>query len=226
MKHEPFNESTEMYLKTVHELAEGEGLVAISALARQLGVSAVSATEMVHRLEEQGYLQHRPYKGIQLTGDGSERAAQVVRSHQLWECFLFSYLKMPWAEVHDHACRLEHATDEAVSDALAVFLGHPSHCPHGNPIPGMNGTAERHSLRALSELTCGQTATIETIFPESGELLTYLDAQGLRPGTVVVLEEIAPFGGPLMLRVGERVQALGEGAARQVFVTLQEGNAQ
>lgn len=220
MKHEPFNESTEMYLKTVHELAEDEGLVAISALARQLGVSAVSATEMVHRLEEQGYLQHQPYKGIQLTGDGSERAAQIVRSHQLWECFLYEYLKMPWADVHDHACRLEHATDGAVSDALESFLGYPSRCPHGNPIPGADGTLERCTLQALSELSAGQEATIEAIFPERGDLLAYVDAQGLHPGTIVFVEGIAPFGGPMMLRSGERVTALGEGAARHIFVSL------
>ena len=219
MKHEPFNESTEMYLKTVRELADGNGLVAISALARQLGVSAVSATEMVHRLQEQGFVEHLPYKGIQLTDVGSERATQVIRSHQLWECFLVDYLQMPWPEVHAHACRLEHATDEAVTEALDAFLGHPQRCPHGNPI--QNGTASPEML-SLSELQSGQIAFVRAIHPERCDLLAYVDAQGLRPGQRLLLEEIAPFNGPLLVRVDERLVALGQEVAQHIFVTLLE----
>lgn len=219
MKHEPFNESTEMYLKTVRELADGEEPVPISALARRLGVSAVSATEMVHRLEDQGYLQHQPYRGIQLTDDGSARATQVVRSHQLWECFLFAHLKMPWGQVHDHACRLEHATDEAVTDALDAFLGHPGRCPHGNSIPGAKGTTARRQLWALSDMKPGETGKVEAIFPEHGELLAYVEALGLRPGQVVALQEIAPFGGPFIVRVDNRSVALGDEAAGHIFLS-------
>lgn len=222
MKHEPFNESTEMYLKTVRELADGEQLVPISALAKRLGVSAVSATEMVHRLQEQGYVEHQPYKGIQLTGEGSERAAQVVRSHQLWECLLVDHLKMPWAEAHDHACRLEHATDEAVTAALDTFLGYPQRCPHGNPIPRSEGVAPPCGMTPLSELEVGEEAVVEAIFPEHAGMLAYVDELGLRPGQTVVLEEIAPFGGPLMVRADDRMAPLGLEAARHVFVTVPE----
>ena len=223
MKHESFNESTEMYLKTVRELGGDEGLAPISALAKRLGVSAVSATEMVHRLQEQGYVEHLPYKGIQLTGDGRERATQVVRSHELWECFLYQHLKLPWAEVHDHACCLEHATDEAVTAALDDFLGHPERCPHGNPIPARDGMATPPAFLPLNVLRPGQQATVEAIFPERHDLLTYLDAQGLLPGQNVVLEEIAPFGGPLMVRVGEKLVALGDEAAQHIFVSPRNG---
>lgn len=223
MKHEPFNESTEMYLKTVRELADGEGLVPISALAKRLGVSAVSATEMVHRLQEQGYVEHQPYKGIQLTGEGSERAAQIVRSHQLWECLLVDHLKMPWAEAHDHACRLEHATDEAVTAALDTFLDYPQRCPHGNPIPRSEGAAPTRGILPLSELEVGDEGVVEAIFPEHAELLAYVDELGLLPGQEMTLEEIAPFGGPLMVRVGDRLVPIGIKAARHVFVTAPVG---
>lgn len=222
MKHEPFNESTEMYLKTVRELGGDEGLAPISALAKRLGVSAVSATEMVHRLQDQGYLQHLPYKGIQLTGDGRQRATQVVRNHELWECFLYEHLKLPWTEVHDHACRLEHATDDVVTDALDAFLGYPQRCPHGNSIPSRDGKVDEHALKMLSGLECGQSALVEAIFPEQHDLLVYLDNHDLRPGQVVTLEEIAPFGGPLILRVDGKVVALGDEAAQHIFVSVTE----
>ena len=45
-------ESAEMYLKTICELTSLSPLVPISTLAERLGISVVSATEMVHRMEE------------------------------------------------------------------------------------------------------------------------------------------------------------------------------
>ena len=83
MKHYSFNESAEMYLKTVSELADNCAPVPISAVAERLGVSPVSATEMVHRLQENGLLSHFPYRGVTLTEAGWRQAAGVVRSHRL-----------------------------------------------------------------------------------------------------------------------------------------------
>ena len=89
MKHEPFNESTEMYLKTIIELAEEENSpVPISALAERMGVSNVSATEMVHRLGKQGLLEHAPYKGVSLStaADSAPRRsfAPIICGNVFW----------------------------------------------------------------------------------------------------------------------------------------------
>ena len=46
----PESESREMYLKSIYEIADGEEPVAVSLLAKRMGVSPVSATEMVKRL--------------------------------------------------------------------------------------------------------------------------------------------------------------------------------
>ena len=100
MKHEPFNESVEMYLKTASELTAGDSPVPISALADRLGVSAVSATEMVHRLCERGLLDHKPYKGVILTADGDRRAYRVIRRHRLWECFLADHRSLLGPRLH------------------------------------------------------------------------------------------------------------------------------
>ncbi|MFW5940833.1 MAG: metal-dependent transcriptional regulator [Chloroflexota bacterium] len=218
MKHEPFNESTEMYLKAVRELAHGEEMVPISGLARWLGVSTVSATEMVHRLEEQGLLEHQPYRGIKLTDVGSRRAAQIIRTHRLWECFLADQLQLSWADVHDYACRLEHATDEAVVNALDAFLGHPTTCPHGNPIQPERENDPQSAI-PLSALPVGEGAIVQAIRPESTLLLDYLANHDVRPGQEIVLQEIAPFSGPLMVRVGNTVHAFSEEAAAHIFVT-------
>ena len=54
------NETVEMYLKTIAELSDGETPVVIARVAERLGVTAVSANEMMKRLAlEQGYLAHQ-----------------------------------------------------------------------------------------------------------------------------------------------------------------------
>ena len=221
MKHESFNESTEMYLKTVSELADrDQGPVPISSLAERMGVSNVSATEMVHRLGKQGLLDHVPYKGVILTEHGVQRATEIIRSHHMWECFLADELGLPWAQVHDYACRLEHATDTAVTEALFAYLGRPQCCPHGNPIPGHGAPSTPMADRPLTALSPGQTATISRISPESTLLLEYLAVRNLRPGCRLFYEELAPFNGPLMIVCDGTRHALGHEIAAHIFVTI------
>lgn len=226
MKHDSFNESTEMYLKTILELTDAdERPVPISALAERLGVSNVSATEMVHRLQNQGLLNHTPYKGVNLALKGRQWATALIRSHHMWEVFLADKLAMPWEQVHDFACRLEHATDTAVTEALAAFLNHPARCPHGNPIPAPDGTIAAPDDVSLADLKPGQTAVVSRISPESTLLLDYLAARGIRPGVTLVFTEVAPFNGPILIRmqteasdVGQE-HALGQEIAHHIFVT-------
>lgn len=223
MKHEPFNESTEMYLKTISELAEKEEApVPISALADRMGVSNVSATEMVHRLGNQGLLQHEPYKGVSLSIAGSQRATAIIRAHHLWECFLTGNLGLPWEQVHDFACRLEHATDTAVTEALAAFLHQPERCPHGNPTPDENGRIAVLFDVPLTHLKPGQRGSISRISPESTILLEYLASRHLKPGQSISFDEVAPFNGPLLISCAGQTHALGREVAAHIFVEIDE----
>ena len=217
MKHDSFNESTEMYLKTVTELTVEDAPVSISSLAERLGVSTVSANEMVHRLKEQGLLEHTPYKGVNLTTSGKRKATALVRSHHLWECFLVDKLNIPWEQAHDAACRLEHATDTAVTEALAHYLNHPKTCPHGNNTPDADGNLLPESDVALTELEPGEAGIISRIFPESTLLLEYLAARDLKPGKSLYVEEIAPFSGPIMTRCGDDIHPLGQEIAAHIY---------
>ncbi len=218
MKHDPFNESSEMYLKTICELAVDSAPVSISALARRLQVSTVSATEMVHRLEEQALLSHQPYKGVSLTVMGLETAAGLIRAHHMWECFLVDRLGIPWDMAHDHACRLEHATETAVTEALAIFLDEPQICPHGNPVPSAKGDIIPPADIPLTKLECGERGIITRIFPESTALLSYLAVHDLKPGQQFTICEIVPFNGPLVLACCENEIPLGQEIANCIFV--------
>jgi DtxR family Mn-dependent transcriptional regulator len=209
-----------MYLKTIYELQGDSEPVAVSHVAKRLGVSAVSATEMVKRLVENDLVVHTPYKGVELTQQGLARALSVVRRQRLWGRFLADHLGIPWEHVYDFACRLEHATDDMVTEALAEFLGHPKICPHGNPIPGPDGSVEESAAIPLNDVEIGQTVQVARIDRPETTLCTYLAERGILPGVSLLVEELAPYNGPLTVRAGDLEIAVGREIATRIYVHL------
>lgn len=216
------SESMEMYLKTILELECNDEPVAISQIAERLGVSAVSANEMIKRLVDREMLVHMPYKGVRLTDLGRRRGLSVQRRHRLWERFLVDCLSVPWERAHDLACRLEHATADEVTEALAAFLNQPQTCPHGNAIPHADGTLEEPPVVPLNEMEIRQSGCIARIYREETTLLEYLAERGILPGQPVSVEDIAPYNGPLTVRVGEREHVLGREIAAHILIALDE----
>lgn len=210
-------ESTEMYLKAMAELGVGN-VVAVGRLAGRLGVTNVSANEMVHRLTESGLVSHMPYKGVSLTEDGRAAACSVLRRQRLWECFLYDHLKIEWAKLYELACSLEHATAPEVTEALAVFLGEPKFCPRGNPIPTADGTMTPLNGISLRNAPIGATVRVLAVNATETEVLKYLQERHILPDRALTIVEAAPMEGPLTLSVDGKEVALGLRLAEFVIV--------
>jgi len=214
--HTTSNETIEMYLKTVAELSHGRSPVIIARVAERLGVTAVSANEMMKRLVEQGLLAHERYKGVTLTENGRQIANNVIRRQRLWECFLTEHLKLDWAGVYEMACRLEHATSNVLAEALSAYLSHPSKCPHGRPIPQSNGAVFEEETRPLTQLPIGETGRIHSIQPTTTDVFAYLNRHQILPEQEIIILEIAPMDGPILLQMAEGQVALGQSMAELV----------
>jgi ABC-type Mn2+/Zn2+ transport system permease subunit/Mn-dependent DtxR family transcriptional regulator len=80
---------------------------------------------------------------LTLTDAGMRRAAEMVRSHRLWEAYLADQAKLPPELLHEAADRLEHAHD--LSDEVDAVLGHPTRDPHGALIPGPTEAEKRQA---------------------------------------------------------------------------------
>ena len=70
----------------------------------------------------------------------------------------------------------------------------------------------------LDRLKPGQCGTILRVEREAPELLRSLATLGLLPHTKVEVEEVAPFGGPILVRVGSARYALGREVASHILV--------
>lgn len=217
MNTQPLSESTEMYLKAMAELSDHD-VVAIARLAEHLNVTPVSVNEMVRRLSEQGLMTHTPYKGVALSEKGREVASNVIRRQRLWECFLYDYLKIEWAQLYELACSLEHATAPEVTEALAAFLGDPKTCPRGNPIPAADGSFTPLSGIPLNEVAIGEMVQVLAVNATATDVLKYLYERGILPGCRLTVVEAAPLQGPLTLRVEGKEVALGLSMAKFVIV--------
>lgn len=214
-----FHPPIEEYLEAIHELEE-EGTTVIQArLAERLRHSAPSVSEMVTRLERDGYLA-RDGRTLKLTRSGQRRAESVVRKHRLAERLLTDVIGMPWHEAHIEACRWEHVISDAVEARLVELLGHPTTCPHGNPIPGAGGaTIEMTSLAASQP---GDAVTLERLTEQveiDHDALVYLDTHNFRPGTKATVRAKAPDG-TLTLDVDGDAVAVGRSLAEQLYVAV------
>ncbi len=217
--HTHFAESIEEYLEAVYRLErEGPG-VSTSALASELGVAPASVSGMLKKLALDGYIEHVARGEAKLTSKGLEVGVRVVRRHRLAERLLTDVLGVPWDEVHAEACMLEHAISEKVEKRLVEFLGNPTTCPHGHPIPPKDLSDPVWIGFPLAQLDAGATATVHGVTEEVPEVLRYLGEVGLRPGASVYVHEKAPLGGPMTVDIGTARHAISLELARMVIVS-------
>ncbi len=208
----------EDYLKAIYELERGGVAVATTALAALLDVAPPSVTGMVRRLADQGLLTHEPYHGVRLTPDGRLLALRTLRRHRVIEAYLAEALGYGWDEVHDEAERLEHAASDDLIDRMAAAIGEPSVDPHGAPIPSRDGAVADQRLLNLGDVKVGATVEVVRISDDDPALLRYLDDLAIKPGSIVRVVERAPFGGPITLKVGGAVRAIGPALAHELYV--------
>jgi DtxR family Mn-dependent transcriptional regulator len=210
--------AVEDYLKAIYHLSDEGAPVSTSSIAERLGVAAGSVTGMLKRLAEQGLVEHVRYYGTRLTDDGAENAVRTIRRHRVLELFLVVVLGYTWDRVHEEAERLEHAVSDDMIDRMAQVLGEPAEDPHGAPIPASRGEFRDTRYMPLSELAAGGRAVLRRVPDEDAEALRYLASLELVPGAEIEVLDVAPFNGPMTVRVGTETKVLGRELAAALGV--------
>jgi len=120
----------------VEELAEArDGRLTPEALRRAVGGGA-TALFAWRRARRAGELDVDPATAAAvLTDAGRARAANLIRSHRLWEHYLVHELGLRADHVHPTAAKLEHITSPPMQSALSRGLDAEPTDPHGRTIP-------------------------------------------------------------------------------------------
>jgi DtxR family Mn-dependent transcriptional regulator len=178
------SEAQEDYLKQILLLEGAEGVVTTQRLAERLAVRPPSVTGMIQRLAALGLVEHARYRGVRLSPSGRRVALELVRHHRLLETYLARTLGYSWDAVHAEAERLEHVISEEFEARIAALLGHPSHDPHGAPIPDADLVLppERPSV-PLAEAPHGVDLRLVRVASRDRRTLTRLSDRGLSLGS-------------------------------------------
>ncbi|WP_216381888.1 metal-dependent transcriptional regulator [Arcanobacterium phocae] len=218
-------DTTEMYLKTIYELVE-EGIPPLRArIVERLGQSGPTVSETVARLERDGLIQMNSKREISFTPAGYERAAAVLRRHRLAEVLLLDVVKMPWSQVHNEACRWEHAISDRAADHISELLGEPKYDPFGNPMPSDEPKPEEmrcgcdDGLMSLnSPSAAGRRVRIQRIAE-----VVQVDEQGLADleelGVVPGAQGIVTVDGSIIFDLGDVQVAVPDDLAQHVYVS-------
>lgn len=206
------NKSVEDYLKAIYDLGGNEKIVANKEIAKKIGVSAPSVSEMVKKLVKKDYLIYKEYIGVKLTPKGIKSAKKVRKRHLLWEVFLVEKLGYDWSEVDREAEKLEHITDEKLEKRLEKYLNYPKTCPHGNLID--EGEKKYINLLKLKE---GDKGIIKRVEDEK-DILEFMNLKGLKIGEFI--EVINTLDNKLILfSKGEKLEISKE-LGEKIFIDI------
>ena len=214
--------TVENYLKAIWSLQgslDGDGLVLIGHVAEKLSVTPGTATTMMNQLEKKGLIEYRPRRGVRLKEEGHKAAMQVLRRHRLIETFLVEVMKLDWAEVHEEAEVLEHVVSDRLLKRMDVMLHHPTHDPHGSPIPSPDGKITRDGTAILADCHPG-CYILKRVREDQPGFLQWLSDLKLLPGTEFVLSSVNSMAGTLSLTFEEEdeVIEISNSASRSLLV--------
>ncbi len=190
----------EEYLETLVRYKDMGKEPKVKELAKDLGVSSASVSEMLKKLSRKGLLRYERYGKIQLTKRGEEFGRDILRKHLLLERFL-EFIGVKRSRIHDEACILEHALSDDVEKALRRTM------------------VDRENMKRLTDMRQGEEGTI--LFVSGGrEACKRLTDMGLTPGTKVEVSRASSRAGPVELSIRSSCLAVGRGIARKIFVEV------
>lgn len=215
------------YAAEIYRLQQDTPQVPVSLLTEHVSASAQAISQMVRRLNEGGFIVHEPYRGVRLTASGEKIAMPALRRHRLTEVFLVRIMGYDWASAHELADTFEQGINDELENRMDDLTGHPTRCPHGEPIPSRDGIMPPVADIPLLEVPSGSDCRISRVRTHDHDKLRYIASLGLVPGESFHLFSCAPFKGPLRLQLKHHDHIIGHELAASLWVEVTrrgEGN--
>jgi DtxR family Mn-dependent transcriptional regulator len=210
-----FRHQIEDALKHLSEEEYRGRRASLTSLGGALRLPGGKVVTLVSRMQRQGLLA-TDGQGFRLTPEGERLALQVVRAHRLLERYLVDEARLPLRDVHAVAERKEHSLSPADADKLSAALGHPTHDPHGDPIPTRDGAVEPAAGTPATSWPADTIGRIVHLEDEPEISFAQILATGLRMGQLVQVVESTPEC--VLLSDGQREYRLAPAVAANVFI--------
>ncbi len=217
------NISKEDYLSIIYKHCDEKGQIKANVIAEKLDVSNAAVTDMLRKLAKDGDIIYERYKSIELSSKGKELARNMVRRHRIWEVFLNQIVGMPWDKVHDEAHRLEHSASDELINRMEEMLDFPEFDPHGDPIPGKDGTIPKQKKNIpLSKLKKGETGTVVRVNDFNNDFLNYISQIGIQLKKEIFAVDVFDFDHSMLVRVDGKETNISSKITANIFVELKK----
>ncbi|UEX89842.1 metal-dependent transcriptional regulator [Staphylococcus ratti] len=208
-------EEKEDYLKAILGHGGKTHYVSNKTLSQFLNIKPPSVSEMVGRLEKEGYVETKPYKGVKLSAKGLSATLDIIKRHRLIELFLIEIMNYTWEEVHEEAEVLEHRVSNLFVKRLDELLNYPETCPHGGTIPRSHDFEERYNT-PLIDFEAGDKVILRRVRDKS-ELLIYLSSKTIQIGDTIEIVSKDDINQMLEIKNGQQTVILSYQNAQVIF---------
>jgi DtxR family Mn-dependent transcriptional regulator len=216
-RQEMANQEVEELVESIWTLGE-EGRSSKADLRNECRITGFD--EAFAELLERGLVREQGDR-IELTREGRKLAERQVRRHRLAEVLFTTVFQVKDdRDVNRTACVMEHVIGPGMTNSICAFLGHPSACPHGKPIPPGTccqsfSTTVEPLVQPLTRLTVGQRGRIVFVVSRDSDRVVRLASLGVIPGATLQLQQRSPAA---VIRLGETTLAVDPDIAADVYV--------
>ena len=121
----------EEYIELIYDLEEQDGQAQTGAIAEEMKITPPSVTEMLQKLEKEGYVHYKSYSGATLTEKGRTLAHRLAKRHETIAEF-FEMIGVDHAQAQIDACQIEHHISERSFLELEKFVRSMQEKPQRN----------------------------------------------------------------------------------------------
>lgn len=210
-------EREEEYLEEIRRAEEDGRKCTTTSLAKKLKISPASVSEMLKKLKAKGYIAYSPYGNVQLTDHGRDVGKQVLDKHRIAEEFLLM-LGLDESNIHEEACRIEHALSDRVFAAISDLL---KNCEKIMPLSEMKEEETGIIVRIDTDAICSGKGHGRR-YGCAWSALKRLSDLGFTPKTMVKVKRRAPLSGPLEVEIRGTTICISQNYARGIIVRKTE----
>jgi DtxR family Mn-dependent transcriptional regulator len=232
------SENVEEYLETIYKKSLADSMAKTTEISKDLGIAPGSVTQMLKKLESEGYVTYYQYKGVKLTDKGYKIARSIVRKHRILETFLYETLNINIEDLHEQACAMEHSLSDEAERKLCQLLDYPNQCPDDHniiPVCDLNiptcyecskiSNIEEiprriENLIAISDMRPQQVGKIKFIRGSNETLQELLDLNITLESEITMINS-TPLNGPVKILVDGKDVLLDKNLSYDAFVDLE-----
>ena len=232
------SENVEEYLETIYKKSLSDSMAKTTEISKDLGIAPGSVTQMLKKLEQEGYVVYYQYKGVTLTDKGYKIARSIVRKHRILETFLYEILNINIEDLHEQACAMEHSLSDEAERKLCQLLDYPNQCPDDHniiPVCDLNISTcyecskvanideiprRIENLVSISDMRPQQRGKIKFIRGSNETLQELLDLNITLESEITMINS-TPLNGPVKILVDGKDVMLDKELSFNAFVELE-----